>query len=133
MPVEMDPKTIILTSIKKMLGMEASYVAFDTDIIILINSAFMVLNQLGVGPSAGFSISSGAELWSAFITDATIIEEVKAYVYLKVKLIFDPPTSAAVIQAFKEAIAEAESRMNTQVEYLAAQAAALLVVVDPEE
>lgn len=106
----------ILTSIKKDLGIDASDKDFDPDIIRRINSAFMVLMQLGVGPAGGFRITGESETWDDFTQGRTDIEGVKDYVYLKVKLKFDPPTNASLLEALKEEISELESRLNIQVE-----------------
>lgn len=104
----------ILTSIKKLLGRTEDYTSFDTDIIIHINSAFMVLNQLGVGSSDGFSITDKNATWDEFIKDENKLEAVKTYIYLKVKLMFDPPLSSAVMEANKQMIDELEWRLNVQ-------------------
>lgn len=106
----------ILDSIKKMLGIDASYTIFDQDIIMHINTVFMILNQLGVGPSAGFSIEDNKKTWRDYLNDDTKLESVKSYIYLKVKLIFDPPLSSAVIEAIKQSIDELEWRLNVEVE-----------------
>ena len=106
----------ILQSIKKLLGMDASYEAFDADIIMHINTAFAVLKQLGVGPPNGFSITDDSAVWSDYTTDGALIEAVKAYIYLKVKLIFDPPSSGAAIETTKEVIKELEFRLNVDAE-----------------
>ena len=76
----------ILISIKKMLGMEENYNVFDTDIIIHINTIFMTLNQLGVGPSSGFKIEDKSAIWSEYIDEDSDLEAVKTNIYLKVKL-----------------------------------------------
>lgn len=104
----------ILTSIKKMLGMEENYNVFDTDIIIHINTIFMTLNQLGVGPSSGFKIEDDSAMWSEYIDEDSDLEAVKTYIYLKVKLLFDPPLSSSVIEVMKQSIAELEWRLNVQ-------------------
>ena len=106
----------ILQSIKKLLGMDASYEAFDADIIIHINTAFAVLKQLGVGPPNGFSITDGSAVWSDYTTDGAFNAAVKTYIYLKVKLIFDPPSSGAAIETTKEVIKELEFRLNVDAE-----------------
>lgn len=106
----------ILTSIKKLLGIAEDYTNFDTDIIIHINSVFSILTQLGVGPSEGFSISDANGVWSDFINDSTKIELVKTYIYLKVRLIFDPPQSSSVIDAMNRTISELEWRLNVAVD-----------------
>lgn len=106
----------ILTSIKKLLGIE-DCTDFDTDIIIHINSVFLTLNQLGVGPSEGFSIKDEYSAWSDFISETDKnLEAVKSYVYLKVRLLFDPPTNSAVIEAMQRSISEYEWRLNVAVD-----------------
>ena len=106
----------ILSTIKQMLGLSTDYTDFDTDIIVLINSALMTLTQLGIGPSSGFSISDNSKTWMDFIGDSKSLEGVKAYVYMKVRIIFDPPTSATVLEAINRNITELETRLNIQVE-----------------
>lgn len=101
----------ILTSIKKLLGIAADYEQFDTDIIIHINSAFSTLTQLGVGPSGGFIIQDETSTWSDFTADDPKLEFVKTYIYLKVRLVFDPPTTGSVIEAIKQNISEYEWRL----------------------
>jgi hypothetical protein len=106
----------ILTSIKKMLGIEEEYEHFDPDLIMHINSAFMVLNQLGVGPSEGFTIEDAEATWADYIGVGSDIEAVKSYVYLKVQLLFDPPDRAAVLEAKKSMINEFEWRLLVKAE-----------------
>lgn len=107
----------ILTSIKKLLGITEEYEHFDLDIIIHINSVFMILNQLGIGPVNGFSISDKNATWDEFLpTDNKNFEAVKSYMSLKVKLLFDPPMSSAVIEAMKQMISELEWRLNVEAE-----------------
>lgn len=106
----------ILLSIKKLLNIDDDDTAFDTDITILINSEFMTLQQLGIGPEEGFSINEGDTVWTDFSDDNTLIETVKAYVYMKVRMIFDPPASSVVADAFNSRIHELEFRLNAQAE-----------------
>ena len=106
----------ILTSIKKLLGITEEYEHFDQDIIIHINSVFMILNQLGVGPSNGFSITDKTAVWSDFISEGTNFESVKSYIYLKVRLLFDPPTTSAVMESMNRMISELEFRLNVSAE-----------------
>lgn len=107
----------ILLSIKKLLGIGAEYTNFDTDVIIHINTAIMVLHQLGVGPQDEvFTISSQDEKWSDFITVEDDLEAVKTYIYLKVKIIFDPPQHGPTEDAFRESIREYEWRLTHQVD-----------------
>ena len=106
----------ILLSIKKLLGMDPSYQeAFDIDLIIHINSVFSILTQLGVGPDTGFSITSDSETWDMYTTDLNL-DMVKSYIVAKVRLIFDPPTSSSVTEAFKRYIDEFEWRINVEVD-----------------
>lgn len=107
----------ILTSIKKLLGITADYTHFDTDIIIHINSVFSILTQLGVGPAAGFSISDDTAVWSDYLQDNAVIEMVKTYVYLKVKLIFDPPANSFVVTSMEKTISELEWRLNVAADH----------------
>ena len=103
----------ILTSIKKLLGIGEEDTAFDMDIIIHINSVLMILTQLGVGPPDGFTIEDKDALWSDFVSpDDKSFEAVKTYMYLKVKLVFDPPPGSAVIEVFNNTIKELECRLR---------------------
>ena len=106
----------ILTSIKKLLGIAEEYTQFDDDIIIHINSVFLNLTQLGVGPSEGFLIEDDTATWDDFIGDSNQLQAVKSYVYLKVKLLFDPPLSSSVTESMNRMISELESRLNVAVE-----------------
>ena len=106
----------ILTSIKKLLGIAEDYEYFDQDIIIHINTVFTILTQLGVGPETGFSIADKSTKWSEFISNKLYYEPVKTYVYLKVKLLFDPPQSSIVLEATNRMISELEFRLNAATE-----------------
>lgn len=102
----------ILQSTKKLLGIIDDYSAFDQDIIVFINSAFSTLAQLGVGPKEGFVIQDESTDWDEFIAGRTDIESVKSYIYMKVRMAFDPPQSSAAIESMKQMISEAEWRLN---------------------
>ena len=106
----------ILTSIKKLLGITEDYTYFDTDIIIHINTVIMILLQMGVG-TEGFHITGKTEVWSDFIGDDTMLEMAKTYIYLKVRLIFDPPQGGGVMDAIENTISELEWRLNSEVDY----------------
>lgn len=108
--------TSILNTIKKMLGVDSAYTAFDTDIIVHINSAFSTLHQLGVGTATPFYISDATANWSTFIGDNAAIESVKSYIYAKVRLAFDPPTTSFAIDALNKMCTEFEWRLNIQSE-----------------
>ena len=100
----------ILDSVKKLLGIQADYTVFDADLIIHINSVFVILQQLGVGPSTGYYIEDASDIWDSFITDVDM-HLVKSYMHLKVRLMFDPPTSTALIDSMERIIAELEWRL----------------------
>lgn len=100
----------ILQSIKKLLGVASEYTAFDEDIKIHINTVFAILNQLNIGPPNGFYITGPDEEWSSYIT-TTNITMIETFIYLKVKLIFDPPTSTAVIESINRTLSELEFRL----------------------
>lgn len=108
----------ILTSIKKLLGISEDYKQFDDDIIMHINTVFLNLTQLGVGPTEGFSIEDESAEWSEFvdIENNAQLHAVKSYMYLKVKLLFDPPLSSAVIESTNRMISELEWRLNAAVD-----------------
>lgn len=106
----------ILISIKKSLGMNPCYEdAFDTDLIMHINSAFSILTQLGVGPKEGFIIKSDEEVWADY-TSSSKLEMIKSYIMAKVKLVFDPPTNSSVSQIYQNYINEFEWRLNVAVD-----------------
>lgn len=100
----------ILDSIKKLLGIQPEYRAFDEDLIIHINTVFIILNQLNIGPEEGFMIVDGSESWDDFVKG---INEtmVKTYIYLKVRLMFDPPTSGVLVESMNSMISELEWRL----------------------
>ena len=102
----------ILTSIKKLLGISEEYTHFDADLIMHINSVFLILAQIGVGPSEGFSISDETAKWTDFIQDSIRLGAVKSFMYLKVKLLFDPPSSSSVMEATNKLISELEWRLT---------------------
>lgn len=106
----------ILTSVKKLLGIDEDYKQFDTDIIIHINTVFMVLTQIGVGPSEGFSISDEYSTWEDFTDNKIFLNSVKSYMYLRVKLLFDPPLSSAAMDSLKKLADEFEWRLQVAAE-----------------
>lgn len=110
-------KESILLSVKKMIGIHPEYTDFDVDIIMHINSTFMILNQLGIGPPNGFTITDASDIWTDYIPEGNKnFEAVKTYIGAKVRLIFDPPTSSVVAEALKETIKEFEFRLNVEAE-----------------
>lgn len=102
----------ILTSIKKLLGITEDYSQFDADIIMHINSVFSTLMQIGIGPKSGFAITGEQETWNDFIGDNKKQQSVISYVYLKVRLLFDPPSSSVLVSAINEQIKEFEWRLS---------------------
>lgn len=107
----MNTRESILVSVKKMLGITDEYKHFDADLIMHINTAFMILSQLGVGPD-GFSISDETATWAEYLPDIAKLEAVRTYVYLKVKLVFDPPLNATVTACYEKTISELEYRLS---------------------
>lgn len=102
----------ILTSIKKLLGISEEYTHFDMDLIMHINSVLSILTQIGVGPSDGFSIKDDDAVWTSFVPANPKLELIKSYVHIKVKLLFDPPLSSAVMEATNRMISEMEWRIQ---------------------
>lgn len=109
----------ILTTIKKSLGVEDDVTAFDVDILMHINSVFSTLNQIGVGPDVGFQIEDSTATWDSFLGTDPRLNNVKTYVYLKVRLLFDPPSTSFTIKALEDMAHELETRL-----YLVKEAAA---------
>ena len=107
----------ILATVKKMLGLDINYDAFDTDVIVFINTTMMTLQQLGVGPTAGFTVSDISQKWNDFLPSDTMLEGVKTYIYLCVKMVFDPPVSSFVMDAMKQQKEELEWRIREQAEF----------------
>ena len=102
----------ILTSVKKLIGTDKEDTAFDPDVIMHINSSFLVLSQLGVGPDEGFYINDDTAVWTDFISDnMLLLNYVKTFVYLKAKLVFDPPSSSIAVQSMQEMVKEHEWRI----------------------
>ena len=106
----------ILTSTKKLLGIEDNDTSFDLDVLIHINTALAILNQLGVGPNEGILLVDKSTLWEAVLADNKFLAPAKSYVFLKVKLLFDPPLSSAAIESMNKLIAEFEWRLTVLVE-----------------
>lgn len=102
----------ILDSIKKLLDLNPEDTQWDTNIIMHINSVFMILTQVGVGPSEGFAITDNTTTWDEFVPDVTKVAGIKSYMYAKVKIVFDPPTSSVVMDALTRTITEYEWRLN---------------------
>lgn len=109
-----DSKMSILTSIKKLLGISEDCTDFDTDIIMHINTILMILGQLGVGKE-GFQIEDKTSLWNEFV-DIDKFAAVKSYIYVRVRLLFDPPINTSILEAFKESQRELEWRLNIEAE-----------------
>lgn len=103
----------ILTSIKKMLGIGEEYIEFDNDIIMHINSVFADLAQMGVGPSKGFRIEDSSDIWEDYLSDNLLLESVKSYMHLRVKILFDPGSiGSSTLASYERQIAQWEWRLN---------------------
>jgi hypothetical protein len=104
----------ILGSTKKMLGLGDVSDEFDVDLIMHINSVFSTLNQIGIGPPEGFSIEDDSVEWVDYLADDKNLNSIKSYMYLKVRLIFDPPTTSFHLAAIKEQIEQFEWRLSVK-------------------
>lgn len=102
----------ILESTKKILGLDADYKEFDHDVIIHINSVFSTLQQLGVGPKQGYMILDEANEWSEFIQDDVRLNAVKTYLYLRVRMLFDPPQTGYLVTSLEKQVEELEWRLH---------------------
>lgn len=106
----------ILKTIKKLLGITDEYKYFDADLIVHINSIIMTLSQLGLDSAKNFEITDGSETWGDLLKNDACLNSVKTYLYLKVKLLFDPPSISSVLESYKQTIQELEWRINVQIE-----------------
>lgn len=104
----------ILDDVKKLLGIDPSYTAFDTDVIIHINSVFTILHGLGIGPTDGFMIMDNTVTWDAFIGTDLNLNSIKSYFFLRVRMLFDPPTTSFVIESMNKQIEELEWRLSVK-------------------
>lgn len=112
-----DINNSILNSVKKALGYEPEYTEFDQEILMHINSSLFTLRQLGVGPKDGYTVSSADQTFEDFLGEGNKeIPQVRTYLYYKTKLAWDPPQSSAILEVLKAEIAEAEFRLNVQVD-----------------
>jgi hypothetical protein len=102
----------ILTSTKKILGIDDAYTAFDVDLLMHINTVFATLNQLGIGPENGFSIEDSTTTWDTFLGSDLRLNSVKTYVCLRVRMLFDPPSSSYHVEAMNKQIQELEWRIS---------------------
>lgn len=103
----------ILYSVKKILGIHEDDPAFDPDILMHINGVFSTLQQMGIGPDTGFEIVDETATWGTYLNGNLALNSVKTYVYLRVRLLFDPPTTSYLIDAMNNQIKELEWRINT--------------------
>lgn len=117
----------ILDSIKQQLGIAEDYRHFDNQIIQHINSVFFDLNQLGVGPEGGFTIEDNLSTWEEFLNGRTDLNAVQTYVFLNVKLLFDPPQTSFVLDSYQRRIKETEWRLNVQVESIKSDSPEILI------
>ena len=108
----------ILTSTKKVLGLDESYTAFDVDVTMHINSVFSILHQLGIGPVDGFAIEDATPTWDLFLDDVLPLNTVKSYMYLQVRMLFDPPATSYLQDSMRKQIEELGWRINVYRESL---------------
>ena len=104
----------ILTSTKKVLGVTEDYTVFDADILMHINTMFATLNQLGIGPEGGFAIEDASATWDQYTNADMNLNSVKTYIYLRVRMLFDPPGTSFLLSAMNEQIKELEWRLNVK-------------------
>lgn len=121
----------ILKSTKKTLGLADDYDVFDQDIIMHINSVFSTLTQLGVGPPEGYMIESDKDLWEDFISDDPTYNSIRSYMYLRVRMLFDPPPTSYAIDAMERQIKELEWRLNQNREETEWVDPNPVIIVDP--
>lgn len=106
----------ILYTIKRMLGVSLDDTPFDMEIVVGINSALMVLDQLGIGPPGGLVVTGITETWSDLMDDWTDLEAIKSYVYIRTRLVFDPPTNSFLVDALEKQMQEYEWRLSIRMD-----------------
>src|ERR1700744_2979727 len=121
----------ILDSVKKVLGLDADYTEFDMDIVMHINTTFTTLQQLAVGPKTGFAIVDSSMLWSDYTDNLNLLGAVRTYVYLRVRMLFDPPATSFTIEAFTKQIEELEWRLNVMAEAINPPSQPVPIPVNP--
>lgn len=110
----------ILVSVKKLLGIAETYTDFDIDILTHINTVFTTLNQLGIGPDAGFMIEDDTATWDTYLVKASdgtpdlLLNNVKTYMFMRVRLMFDPPTTSYLVDSWEKQVKELEWRLNVK-------------------
>lgn len=104
----------ILCDIRKVMCGSATANEFDTDLVMHINTVFNILTQVGVGPKDGFMITGEDETWDEFTNSAILMNTVKSYMYIKVRLLFDPPANQSLIASMEKYAMELEWRLNAQ-------------------
>ena len=110
------PNDSILASVKKMLGLDEDYTPFDMEIMMDINGAIMKLGQLGVGPKTGYTVTDYTQTWVDFLGDDKLLSAVPQYIYMQVKMVFDPPTNSHVMTSMQQQVEELGWRLNVQAE-----------------
>lgn len=115
MPEEVIETNSILKTTKKLIGVGPEYTHFDVEMVVHINTTFMILNQMGVGPDIPFRITGDSETWDQFMQEDIFLDGVKTYMFLKCKLVFDPPASSVLVDAINKSISELEWRMANSV------------------
>ncbi len=106
----------ILDSVKRAVGLDTTDEVFDGELIMYINLVFTILNQIGVGPTDSYTITDSNDVWSDFSSDSSVVMLVKTYMYIKVRLLFDPPTSSFLATALQDQATEYEWRLNILVD-----------------
>lgn len=110
----------ILDLTKKSLGLDAEYDVFDMDLTMFINDAFSTLHQIGLGKSDGFSVTDNSQTWAEFLGGRKDLDMAKTYVYMKVRMLFDPPPTSYLVASYEKMIKETEWRINVAVETIIA-------------
>lgn len=106
----------ILMTMRKLVCGDPYADHFDTDLLVHINACFSILNQLGVGPETGFVVTDETQSWSNYIADNHVLNMVKTYITLKVRVIFDPPMTSSILEAMNKEISQLEWRLNVAVD-----------------
>lgn len=107
----------ILNTVKSIIGITPDYECFDDALIVHTNTVLAELTMMGVGDPKGFIIEDQYATWSDYTRDKSLLVMVKSYVPLKVKMLFDPPTSSPIENAINANLSELEWRINDYADY----------------
>lgn len=100
----------ILQFVKNVLGIHMTDNAFDSELLMHINSAIQMLVTFGVEQFSTVYVEKDTP-WTKL--DPPVFDSLaKAYLGSKVKIMFDPPTHGALLEAHAKSVDEIQLRLQ---------------------